>query len=108
MQDVLAAGSFFHYAEGFTAPRSFDLTLPEVSIVGRVKDACFPQPRLDFYALVQARKRKDSPHGPPGGRLKAGEGVSVNDAVIIEGREYAPKMMSGWFDKKEKRLSPYY
>ena len=37
MEDVLALGSFFHYAEGFTAPEGFDLTLPEFNIVGQMK-----------------------------------------------------------------------
>jgi SAM-dependent methyltransferase len=37
VEDVLAAGSFFHYAEGFSKPEAFDLTLPEVNIVGKLK-----------------------------------------------------------------------
>mmetsp|Transcript_28521 Transcript_28521/g.27313 ORF Transcript_28521/g.27313 Transcript_28521/m.27313 type:complete len:368 (-) Transcript_28521:178-1281(-) len=59
VEDVLAAGSFFHYAEGFSKPEAFDLTLPEVNIVGKLKDVFIPQPRLDFYACVQAKKRKE-------------------------------------------------
>jgi hypothetical protein len=55
LKDVLALGSFFHYAEGFTKPEAFDLTLPELNMVGKLKDSLFPQPRLDFYACVQAR-----------------------------------------------------
>jgi hypothetical protein len=34
---VLAAGSFFHYAGGFSKPESFDLTLPETNPVGKLK-----------------------------------------------------------------------
>jgi hypothetical protein len=64
-EDTLALGSFFHYAEGFNKPAAFDLTLPEFNIVGKIKDVMFPNPRLDFYACVQATKRKDSPHGKP-------------------------------------------
>jgi hypothetical protein len=53
---VLALGSFFHYAGGFSASSAYDLTLPEVSILGKTKDALFPNPRMDFYACVEARK----------------------------------------------------
>jgi hypothetical protein len=37
VEDVLAAGSFFHYAGGFSKPESFDLTLPETNPVGKLK-----------------------------------------------------------------------
>ena len=37
VEDVLAAGSFFHYAEGFSKPEAFDLTLPEINVVGKLK-----------------------------------------------------------------------
>lgn len=37
VEDVLAAGSFFHYAEGFSKPEAFDLTLPETNPVGKLK-----------------------------------------------------------------------
>jgi hypothetical protein len=57
LQDVLALGSFFHYAGGFFPPAAYDLTLPEISVVGNLKDALFPNPRMDFYACVEARKR---------------------------------------------------
>jgi SAM-dependent methyltransferase len=53
IEDVLALGSFFHYAGGYSKPEAFDLTLPELNLVGKVKDVLFPQPRLDFYACVQ-------------------------------------------------------
>ena len=39
VEDVLAAGSFFHYAGGFSKPESFDLTLPETNPVGKLKGA---------------------------------------------------------------------
>jgi len=53
LEDILAVGSFFHYAEGFTKPEAIDLTLPEINVVGKLKDALFPNPRLDFFACVQ-------------------------------------------------------
>ena len=37
VEDVLAAGSFFHYAEGYSKPEAFDLTLPETNPVGKLK-----------------------------------------------------------------------
>ena len=40
VEDVLAAGSFFHYAEGFSKPEAFDLTLPETNPVGKLKGTC--------------------------------------------------------------------
>ena len=52
LEDVLAAGSFFHYADGFTRPQSLDLTLPEVNVVGKLKDVFFPQPRLVCYPIL--------------------------------------------------------
>jgi hypothetical protein len=70
-------------------------------MVGKFKDVFFPQPRLDFYALVQAKKRKDSPHGidtprdPP------------DTQPIIEGKEFKPKIMTNPFDD-ERELGPYY
>lgn len=36
LEDVLAAGSFFHYADGFSKPQSVDLTLPETNVVGKL------------------------------------------------------------------------
>jgi Methyltransferase domain len=47
LEDMMACGSFFHYAGGFSKPKAFDLNLPEVNPVGKVKDALFPQPRLE-------------------------------------------------------------
>ena len=101
LEDVLAAGSFFHYAQGFTKPQAFDLSLPEVNIVGKIKDQFFPQPRLDFYALVQAKKRKDSPHGVNTTREPDG------NEQIIEGAQYAPKIVVNPISR-ERNLGPYY
>ena len=84
LEDVLAAGSFFHYAGGFNKPKATDLTLPEVSLVGKIKDTLFPSPRLDFYACVQAKKRKDSLHGQNTIRDPAG-------SHRIEGIKFRPK-----------------
>lgn len=98
LEDVLAAGSFFHYAEGFSKPEAFDLTLPELNAVGQLKDVLFPQPRLDFYACVQAKKRKDSPHGRG---LRPEEGV--NEVI---GEQFAPRLISG--ASGEQNYGPYY
>lgn len=105
LEDILAAGSFFHYAEGFTKPQAFDLTLPELNIVGQIKDVLFPQPRLDFYAVVQARKRKDSPHGK--------DTVFVTDPEVIargnevRGEQFQPRVLPGG-SGLEERFGPYY
>lgn len=85
LEDVLALGSFFHYAEGFSKPECFDLNYPEVNAVGRLKDVLFPSPRLDFYACVQAKKLLDSPHGK--NTVREPEG-STNP---ILGKEFMPK-----------------
>lgn len=99
----MACGSFFHYAGGFTKPEAFDLNLPEVNVVGKAKDAFFPQPRLDFYACVQARKRKDSPHGKDRDR-------DIEDGDVareIEGEKYRPKVK--WSNGiQDIGLTPYY
>ena len=97
----MALGSFFHYAEGFTRPKAYDLTLPELNVVGRAKDALFPSPRLDFYACVEARKRRDSPHGPLTPR------EPPDTVQRIEGAQYRPKEVENPVTK-EKRLGPFY
>lgn len=100
LEDVLALSSFFHFAGGFNRAKSFDLTLPEVSLVGKVKDVLFPQPRLDFYACVQARKRKDSPHG-------AGERKVAENPPSVEGSRFAPRIQKNIVTGEEK-LGPFY
>ena len=103
LEDTLAIGSFFHYAEGFTKPAAFDLTLPEFNIVGKIKDVLYPNPRVDFYACVQARKKKDSPHGKPDDpRRKEDPGIPE-----IEGEKYQPKVLEDPVTK-ERNLAPYY
>ena len=103
----MALGSFFHYAGGFTKPEAFDLTLPEVNIVGKLKDVLFPQPRLDFFAVVQARKRKDSPHGRDSSDAESNEDSNGRTSNPIEGEKYRPKLVKAEYGKYEK-LSPYY
>ena len=76
-------------------------SLPEVSAVGKIKDIFFPQPRLDFYALVQAKKRKDSPHGVDTQRPPEGTGP------VEEGVQYKPKVVTNLLSK-EQSLGPYY
>lgn len=98
LEDVLAAGSFFHYAGGFTKPEAFDLTLPELNPVGRLKDVLFPQPRLDFYACVQARKRKDSPHGK--------NTVFAEGENEVLGSEFAPRFKPD--SNNELIYGPFY
>jgi SAM-dependent methyltransferase len=100
LEDILAVGSFFHFAGGFNKPEAFDLTLPELNIVGKIKDVAFPQPRLDFYAVVQARKRKDSPHGKNTVREPA-----QLEPEIIEGAQYRPKI---WDDVDGRTLGPFF
>jgi hypothetical protein len=100
LEDVLAAGSFFHYAGGFTKPESFDLTLPELNVVGQMKDVLFPQPRLDFYACVQAKKRKDSPHGKT--PVPAEDGRK-NEVI---GERFAPRMIQD--PNNEMNYGPFY
>ena len=97
----MALGSFFHYSEGFTRPKAYDLTLPELNVVGRAKDALFPSPRLDFYACVEARKRRDSPHGPLTPR------EPPDTVQRIDGAQYRPKELENPVTK-EKRLGPFY
>ena len=60
---MLALGSFFHYTGGFSKSVAADLSIPEYTAVGKVKDVLFSQPRLDFCAVVQAKKAVSSPHG---------------------------------------------
>jgi len=104
LEDVLALGSFFHYCEGgFTKPRAFDLTLPELNPVGKLKDLLFPSPRLDFYACVEARKKTSSPYGRPGSRPPP-EDVPPGR---VEGLKYRPKLDRDFVTNKE-RLSPFY
>lgn len=94
-------GSFFHYAEGFTRPEAYDLTLPELNPVGKIKDVLFPSPRLDFYACVEARKRKDSKHGPLTPREPPGT------VQTVDGAQYLPKVVENPVTK-ERRLGPFY
>jgi SAM-dependent methyltransferase len=102
LEDAYTLGSFFHYAGGFSKPQAYDLTLPEVNIVGKMKDVLFPNPRLDFYAVVQATKRKDSPHGRPGSR-PADQSDAANP---IENEQYKPKYT---IDRngRQRKLTPY-
>ena len=64
-------------------------------------DIFIPQPRLDFYACVQAKKRKDSPHGKD--TIRTPEG-SVSE---IEGIEFKNKLAVNPGSKKVS-LGPYY
>jgi hypothetical protein len=83
-------------------PQAFDLTLPELNIVGKFKDAFFPRPRMDFFACVEATKKKSSPHGKtPADPALAGE-------PEVEGLKYAPKVVKGDPNAVPDRLSPYY
>eukprot|EP00981_Chlorochromonas_danica_P006601 scaffold1438_cov173-Ochromonas_danica.AAC.6 len=97
LEDVLAAGSFFHYANGFDKPQAYDLTLPEMNIVGKVKDTFFPSPRLDFYGLVQAKKVSDSLPPQP----------KDLSPPIIEGSKYQTKKVINPVTKDET-LGPFY
>jgi hypothetical protein len=56
-------------------------------VIGKVKDVLFPSPRLDFYAVIQARKRKDSPHG------KNGDVDRQYQDNEIEGKKYQPTVL---------------
>jgi hypothetical protein len=103
LDDVLAAGSFFHYAGGYTKPEGFDLTLPEVNVIGKMKDVFFPEPRLDFYACVQARKRKDSPHG----RRGIDEAPPPPSPAREEGAKWKPKVRVGEANR-EVGLTPFF
>lgn len=102
LEDVLALGSFFHYAQGYRQIESFDLTLPELNPVGKIKDLFFPQPRMDFYALVQAKKSKSSPHGtnrPDGEKPPIGKPEE-------RGLEFKPRVLEN--DDGIEMPSPYY
>ena len=103
LEDAYALASFFHYSGGFNKARAFDLTLPETNPVGRLKDVLWPNPRMDFYACVQARKRKDSPHG------RGGEAVvdEADGAPKETGLRYKPKVTLNTGTKKPS-LSPYF
>lgn len=94
---MLAAGSFFHYANGFAKPQAYDLTLPEMNIVGKVKDALFPSPRLDFYGLVQAKKVSDSLPPQP----------KDLSPPVIEGSKFQTKKVINPVTKDET-LGPFY
>lgn len=104
-QDVLALGSFFHYAGGFEDIEAFDLTLPELNPIGRLKDILSPSPRLDFFACVHARKSMNSPHG----RDLELSASSVGDAQrsnLILGEKFKPKKIRSPV-MNDDRLSPY-
>lgn len=75
-----------------------------MSALGRLKDVLFPQPRLDFYALVQARKRKDSPHGQWEGGL---EGRPKPEPAAVEGLRWSPKPIEDRTGEGD-RLGPFY
>eukprot|EP01035_Chromulina_nebulosa_P020732 gene20732-26880_t len=100
-EDVATLGSFFHYAKGFTKAEAFDLTLPELNIIGQIKDTLFPQPRLDFYGVVQAKKRFDSPHV----NVSSNYDDDMRNPII--GSKYKEKYLVDP-DTKEKKLMPFY
>lgn len=106
LEDVLALGSFFHYAEGYSKPQAYDLTLPEFNPVGKLKDVLFPNPRLDFYACVEAKKRKDSPHGGPDADRMRAEAEAAG-IPAIQGARYQPKYRQDP-DTKLRKLAPFY
>ena len=93
----------FHYANGFTKPEAFDLTLPEFNVIGQIKDVFFPQPRLDFYAVVQAKKKKNSPHG----KVNVRDPNNQQTENRIEGARYAPKTFVDPV-RKETTTGPFY
>jgi SAM-dependent methyltransferase len=115
LEDVYAIGSFFHFAEGYTRPLSFDLTLPESSAIGKLKDIAFPQPRLDFYSVIQARKSKKSSHGKEKNITETRARSSDSDGYEnertkenrIEGMRYAPKVVTNPATK-QRRMGPFY
>ena len=113
LEDVMALGSFFHFAKGFNKPEAFDLTLPELNFVGKCKDVFFPQPRLDFYACVQARKKKNLNGNKDGVNNNEDENETSNEKVIkttepvVEGQKYAPKIITNPVTK-ESALGPFY
>ena len=107
LEDILALGSFFHFAEGFSKPTSTDLTLPEYTAVGKIKDLFFPQPRLDFFAVIQARKLKSSPHPTMGADDKqVTEHADILENPIV-GARYAPRVVTNPATG-EQRLGPFY
>jgi hypothetical protein len=71
--------------------------LPELNVVGKLKDVLFPCPRLDFYALVQAKKLRDSLPPQP---------KDLSEPVI-EGAKYQPKVIVNPASK-ERNLGPFY
>ena len=76
-----------------------------MNIVGKFKDAFFPQRRLDFYALVQARKRRDSPHGQwEGGQ----DGRPMAEPPTVDGLRWAPKPTLNPAQGPDERLGPFY
>lgn len=106
LEDVLALGSFFHYAEGFTKPAAYDLQLPELNPVGQLKDLLWPNPRVDFFACVEAKKRKDSPHG--GAAAEARRQAALEAGVPdVEGVRFQPKKQADAETRLPKYV-PYY
>jgi len=79
----------------------------------------FPQPRLDFYACVQAKKRKDSPHGAASRSSSSSSSSTTTDTdddasseqkpvePVIGGLRYKPKIMTNPVTKEEL-LGPFY
>jgi hypothetical protein len=55
---------------------------------------------LDFYAVVQAKKRKDSPHGKDTVREP-----ERKEPEIIEGAQFRPKV---WDEFGERNLGPFF
>lgn len=101
-EDVIALGSFFHYAQGFSRPKIFDLNYPEIQPLGKIKDLLFPNPRLDFYSVVQAKKLKSSPHGRNTTRFK-----EYDRGEIVEGQAFEPRSLIN-YDTNEYVRTPYY
>lgn len=102
-EDIFSLGSFFHYAEGYSKPAAYDLSIPEDNVVGYLKDLLFPIPRLDFFAVVEARKRKDSPHG----KNTIRETPPDDPEDLIEGKRFRPRVVKDPVSKEE-RFGPWY
>lgn len=74
-----------------------------------MKDVLFPQPRLDFYAVVEARKRKDSPHGRNTTSNKDNDEIDDRSLDLknpIQGERYKPKYIVDALSRR-KKLTPY-
>ena len=74
--------------------------------MGKLKDMLFPNPRVDFYACVEARKKKSSPHGGESADRMRAE-AAAKGIPEIRGLEFKPKYLQDPVTGL-RQLGPFY